>query len=1481
MTTLQARQKPSFDGYSVAEQILNDPESWRRESGRDWASSSDRGSDDEFTPGAGPFGGLRTGKRKPRPPSFTLKPFHKKFNLMPVNEPSPIPPSNVTTPSSVYKSPPGSAPESPFDIEKIYGIDVDDIYGDIYGSDEDVDDLPLVQSRSGWTGVAEQEAFDRSKALARLLESSKTVTAEVTELVEQRLSLLLGQPNIFRAFATPQDVEFELEGEMFTPATGLATESFIPSPPSSYSTASDCAANSTRLSLKHGLRVSTTKTTTTTVIAVKTPSTSSSVGVAIISAVSQTSGYSIFDLYGTPKASPDRVPKSAGLVPSPPNTSRNLVPKTSLPTTTTFSVTSSQPPPAPASAFAAQFSITSLRSDQSKIIELPTESTAKIPPTLSIVTSVPSRLAYQQKATKKDVAPLMFSKKGKSNASGKNSPRPLPKLPRSLTPPPAVPPLPSSVTSVPIPPVPELPTNEAMEGASTQPRRDIRKWAVKAAHSSSPPRRLSDEPLLPLPQTEETTPDTTPEDSAEKTNMTVPSIDVQGVSQGEEHVTTDQEKEDETRQPRSENRMKTGKLRSVTPPPRGSRPQKKKSGLSPVPPLPTSVKSPLLSPSKELTPVSGDVANTTTSNLPSSSTLSPFLASSPFPGPSSVSSASSFPSPSAFPLPPPSVPSTVEQNEASASVQDVPVVTLTTDHVPKPVQVDERAERKLSLDNLIKLLDNKGKGSAAAVEPPVIHVSTEAENKGSSISAAPVSNEGTVVAQAEEASGTRKPSNSRTPSLVVSTASVADIVEQAYASGIPPVDDNSPEVMLLRADSLKRRENAPVSPTSHGRSHSDVVGSKPKKALRHSRSAVQLGSKASISNLASLFQHDVPLPDRSLLSRRTPGSSVDERPLVADAFTKVDVAPSPKVASPNTQRRGAGDEGLASWKPPSTWGSSPTTTQAPSSFTRPERPQRALSRIPSEILTVGASAIGRSLEVPASSRPLSRSSSASATLMPSPVSAEKPALSPSPAVKEISRAQTPVPSSNTLTVDVPPRRAITPTPPTPSATPSRAHRRSVSEKIPESTTTAFVAKRERRRAPTPTPAERRLLAELPASSKDTPAPSEMQASGSSGRQRRGPTPPPLDRRPLRSVDMPLPPLPTSVVSNMASPRSTPTHSPKPSADGRTEVTRRVLTPTPSDRKASLDNLPPVPSIPQSTSDGTSPARQEPRRVPAPTLIGRSRSATVSVPQGAPVLPLPSALKPSHRATPTHSPNASIDDRRRRSPTPLGSRPPSDMPAVPAVPVPDASVLARRMRKPSISASSRAAHTSSGVSIDSGYESSSSMKRFAQPTVSSSAKLRELAGPGVVPPPVPPKSESRGRVKFRQDSPPRGSRGRSVPREERSIESRSQKEELRGRERPSSPTRGRGRSVGRPDEDIRAAPISSSSRSRSVGPARAEVTSKTRKRTSSLSVAPPPLPSSRLMVPELPSRAPSPSGSMIRGRVSPFPTYKLSSSLTAF
>ncbi|KAK1230581.1 hypothetical protein PQX77_006318 [Marasmius sp. AFHP31] len=1466
---------PSFDGYSVAEQILNDPESWRRESGRDWASSSDRGSDDEFTLGAGPFGGLRTGKRKPRPPSFTLKPFHKKFNLMPVNEPSPIPPSNVSTPNSMYKSPPGSAPESPFDIEKIYGIDVDDIYGDIYGTDEDVD-LPLVQSRSGWTGVAEQEAFDRSKALARLLESSKTVTAEVTELVEQRLSLLLGQPNIFRAFATPQDVEFELEGEMFTPATGLATGSFVPSPPSSYST--DRAPNSTRLSLKHGLRVSTAKTTTTTVIAVKTPSTSSSMGVAIISAVSQTSGYSIFDLYGTPKASPDRLPKSAGLVPSPPNTSRNLVPKTSLPTTTTFSAISSQSPPAPASAFAAQFSMTSLRSDQSKIIELPTESTAKIPPTLSIVTSVPSRLAYQQKATKKDVAPLMISKKGKSTASGKSSPRPLPKLPRSLTPPPAVPPLPSSVTSVPIPPVPVLLTNEAMEGANSQPRRDIRKGAVKAVRSPSPPRRLSDEPLPPLPQKEETKTDTATEKAAEKVNMTVPSIDVQVVSQDEVNVTTGQE-EDETRQPRSESRMKTGKLRSITPPPRGSRPQKKKkSGLSPVPPLPTSIKSPLLSPSKELTPVSGDVANTTTSNLPSSSTLSPFLASSPFSGPSPVSSTGSFPSPSAFPLPPPSVPSTSEQTEPSASVQDVPAATLTTDHVPEPVQVDERAERKLSLDNLIKLLDNKGKGSSVAVivEPPVIHVSTEAENEGPSISAVPASDEGTADAQSQEESVTRKPSNSRTPSLIVSTASVADIVEQAYASGIPPVDDNSPEVMLLRADSLKRRENTLVSPTSHGRSHSDVVGRKPKKSLRHSRSAVQLGSKASISNLASLFQRDVPLPNRSLLSRRAP--SVDERPLVADAFTKVDVAPSPKVSSPNTQSRGAGDEGLASWKPPSTWGTSPTTTQAPSSFTRPERPQRALSRIPSEILTVGASAIGQSLEVPSSSRPLSRSSSASATLMPSPVSA----VSPSSTVRETSRAQTPVPSSSTLTVDVPPRRAITPTPSTPSATPSRTHRRSVSEKIPESTT-SVVAKRERRRAPTPTPAERRLLAELPAPSKDTPAPSEMQASGSSGRQRRGPTPPPLDRRPMRSADMPLPPLPTSIMSNMASPRSTPTHSPKPSADGRTEVTRRALTPTPSDRKASLDNLPRVPSVPQSTSEGASSARQEARRVPAPTLIGRSRSATVSVSQGAPVLPLPSALKPSHRATPTHSPNASIDDRRRRSPTPSGSRPPSDMPAVPVVPVPDASVLAKRIRKPSISASSRAEHTSSGMSTDSGYESSSSMKRFAQPTVSSSAKLRELAGPSVVPPPVPPKSESRGRVKFRQDSPPRGSRGRSVPREERSMESRPQKEELRGRERPSSPTRGRGRSVGRPDEDVRAAPISSSSRSRSVGPARVEATLKTRKRTSSLSVAPPPLPSSRLGVPELPSRAPSPSGSMIRGRVSPFPvaTYKLSSSLTAF
>ncbi|KAL0579715.1 hypothetical protein V5O48_002279 [Marasmius crinis-equi] len=1517
--TLQARPMHP-DEFSVAEQILNDPNSWRRESGRDWAS--DRSSDDDVTPGAGPSGGLRTGKRKPRPPSFTLKPFNKKFNLLPVNEASPNPPSNVSTPMSMHKSPlpPNSAPESPFDIEKVYGLDLDDIYGD--GEDAE---LPLVLSQAGWSGVADEEGFDRTKALARLLESSKSITAEMTELVEQRLSILLGQGNIFRAFATPEDLEFELEG--ITPATGIATGSFVvSSPPSTSSTQSNLLA--AKRSPPLALRDNAPFHTTTTVITVKTPSTSSTsstpspVSVTILSAVSASSAYSILDFYGTPKRSP--APSSRL------SNSQSQVPKTSHPATTTFS-TSTQLPSAPRSAVAATFSLTKIKTnipllpkDSPRIIELadgPESTLGQKPPKLSIVTTVPSRLAYKQKAMNKEVAPLTVSKKGRSAVNGQASPRPLPRLPRSLTPPPAVPPLPATLTSAPVPPVPELPTGMTTKSVSSvsqvadpssRSRIPVRKQLAQAKRARSPPRKPSKEPLPPLPQKVTDEAPVRPDSETDGNSLEAQAGEAPVPRQGEKDLgskTGGEEEEQgiDTRQSRSETRTKAGKLRSVTPPPRGSRPQKRKPGVSPVPPLPSAVISPLPpmpSSNKEVTSPSGDVVVVTPSDP--SSTSSPLPAGQPLSGLTPASSSGSFPSPSMFPLPPAFVQPSTQQAEVLASSEVIPTVTERESiTVGSKMEGDDRNAHKLSMDNLIKLLDGGRKHTAPATEPPVIQVSAVAEKDGLSIPGEVVPSDAHVedtLTQSSQSSGEAVSPKKGTASdqerkLCLRRVLLTSWNKATYTKGIPPVDNTSPEVVLLRADSLERRESTAASPTSHARSHSDVAGVKPRKSLRHARSAVQLGSKASITNLASLFQKDVPLPDRSLLGRRTP--SVDARPLVADAFKNADGiiarGPSPVPAA----LRPSGD-GPSTWKPPSTWGGA---AQARSVSPAPERPQRSLSRIPSAILSMGGSVTRPTLEVPSSSRPLSRSSSASAVslqLTPSPASAKRESA-PSPIIERsasISRAHSPALGSNGLSKDAPSPRAVTPMLST--SAPRRTHQRSSSEKLPEGTV-SMLAKRERRRAPTPTPSERAAW-----SSTDLPGPLPGDGTPTGIQARRAPTSTSTDRRPAPSADAPSLLAPKSILANPTSPLSTPSHSPKPSilelpesGEPAKREARRVPTPTPSSRKRSPSVAHvPVPSISQSTSQVPPSSDREVRGAPTPTLPGRSRSGSIRVPHAAPAPPLPSALKVSSRSTPTHSPNPSFDrpsdDRLRRAPTPSGSRTPSD---TPNVPLPDASVLARRLRKSSISAATRSEYTASSASTDSGYESST--KRFAQPTMSSSAKLKQpsmdVPSQGgrsrtvgfVDAPPLPPKSESRGRVKAREDSPPRETRGRSRPRqvgEERSVGTRTlaYEDEPRGRdkERPSSPTRGRGRSVGRPDVDARVAPVAPSARSRSVGPARAETVARTRKRTSSLSVAPPPLPGAKLTVPKLPSRAPSPAGSIIRGRMSPFPVAA-PASLTAF
>ncbi|KAG7085777.1 hypothetical protein E1B28_003318 [Marasmius oreades] len=1629
--TTPANKMGSLEEFSAAEHIFNDPNSWRRESGRDWAS------EDDSTPSAAPSDGLRS-KRKPKPPSFTLKPFTKGL-ILPVNEPTPY---NVSTPGSVYLSPLllTSAPESPFDLERVYGLD----FEDIYGLDSD---SPLVKSESGWTGLADKEVFERSQILARLIETSKNITSEMSELVKQRVSIISGQGTIFRAFPTPNGFEFDFEGgDFLTPDAGIATGGFAYSSPGSiYSSTSDQTSTKhpTRPSLKKGLRISTTTgTTTTTVISIDSPSNKSSPGITIVSAVSTSTPYSILDFYETSPVTTEKSPKTTGLLTSSSqarhSSSQSIVPKTSHPTATTFSTPTVPSPSAGSrSAATATFSLTKvttidyfLSNDSAKIIELPEDiglggaPLNKKPPSLSIVTSVPSRPAYQGNAMVKEITPLMVTKKETkhSESRGQASPRPLPKVPRTLTPPPPVPALPTFTT---VPPVSELPSGTSHKAPSSvsskiarlsttgsQSRPPTRKRSAQASRPRSPPAVLLTEPLPSPPQLklshEDSKADSITEVLRKGRTLGLPfnhtPLPTEGDNVSTLGVKTESkvgQKKDEKalpsdpRESTSQNRMRIAK-RSATPPPRGSRSQKKRHGLSPVPsPLPSGAglafesgssitAVPLPSLTDELT------ASSSTEVIPST-----LLAALPPPPSPTSSSGSTYPSPSLFPLPP-AVVSRIDPSNLQCEPLATDDVAATNIQASAASVTEIAGDAHSSSGSLVTVVkgqrdDEEGGGGTTGhvADPPVIHI-TVVNGKGSpstsvpDLTHVPPLPSSRNVEEALESAQVRDVSKARNASLIVSTASVADLVKNAYAHGIPPVDENSPEVVLLRADSPKRltsesqgtanelsssrtwrtvrharstsrlnsteslartslnsTSNSEISRTRSVSDH-DLLddGSQVKRGntLRHSRSAVQLGlSKVPFTKLGSLFERDILLPDRSLLERRTRGNSVDDRPLVTDAFEPV----GNDVRTTTLQTSSERQDGSFTWRKPSTGGLQSATTgnsSSPSiSVSKPEwQPHSKTLRIPSEILSVRGSTNSSEMGVASLSRP---ESSGSLQSNPFPALVEKKESVGIPVVKESigvspragdipADGVTPAQTSAFLPVAVPPARSLTPVsfgklPLEPTFASSRTHRRSVSEKLPQSTI-SLLTTREQRRALTPMqtiPVRSTSVGALVATSPSTAATTSttpMHRSKSSidedpvrnsspwARQvRHAPVPtadaliPPVPI-PTASTYMPLPshPKPTDTIS-----RSTPTHSPKPPIES---IRRRAPTPTPSDRKRlPSDALPPVPStvhLPSTIPQSVPLQMEEVKRAPTPSSLTRSRLVSTAF-KDLPLPPVPSGVK----NTPI---DWSADDRVRRTRTPSGSTSSNN---VPGINVPDATLLARRYRKPSISAESRSANAPSWPSLSSSSTTSggseSSARRFAQPTVSSSAKLKqgtsssavptsEVLGSGtssynvlgskVQPPPLPPKAELRGRVRARLESPMSGGRARSVPRkareggnfvEQASLPSSYEDEVVRrGRGRPSSPTRERGRSGG-PNADGREIRRSLYARSRSVGPTSAEQVVKARKRTSSLSVAPPPVPNSSLLLPgRSPSRVPSPSYDIIRGRVSPFPvTPTLSSS----
>ncbi|KAK7045952.1 hypothetical protein VNI00_006947 [Paramarasmius palmivorus] len=1462
MSVLTLSSPKHFNKFSAAERIFNDPGSWGLEARKEWVpNSSLNDSDDDIYDiyAAGPSqtpprknetqrSGDGSRKRKSKPPAFKLKPFTHKHHLMPINDAS-LPTSDSSSSDSLFDSPdPKSTPESS-DSEKV--------------EDSDEGSLVVTKSRTKWAGVPEDVGLDQHQSLAQLLESSTSITAE---LFEQRMSILWSQGNIFRAFPTPKDVDFG--DDLISPETGIATSSFIVSSPKgqhSLTTSSSRVAirSSRSSSLKIPLRISTTTTTTTkTVISVNTPS---PVSVTVITGSS--SAYSIFELYGAspysdgftpaeksklPKTSlPNHTMFEAISHPPLPNSKSILAPKTSHPTTTTFQ-TSSRPPFSPHTSFTAMFSAKFTRTtflsegemmpppkSSSQIVELPESVSVSVPrpkkepPALRIETSVPSRLELKSRLVK-EVGPTVSSKK---STGGMKSPgiRPLPQPPRSITPPPPVPSLPrlakAGAVSVP-PPVPSLPsvakeTASQFKGTASSisavpaSRIPTRKPSARL-RSRSPPRAAPD---IPLPR---------------------PSV---GTTV-------------ETRQSRTTKATDKSRLRSTTPPPRGSRAPKK---LPPVPKLPDLGVATASTADESRSPSQPDEKMSTSSAVSASTEehSSPSIQSSDGHALSqSLSEVMALLSQSPLPSHPSSPHQMVVPEAAGTPTPEVPEVPTAEPILPKVPAVDKPAvAAPLNVSTSELACDLPSSKLPALLEvipptpivPPVPNVLVAKENvsPGPSLPIAGVAEANTTLRPVHKRSpssgrlsATDVPnpdasilalrSRRRTASFAAGTSSsrLSDAVRLTASQQVNadvPNDKLSSKLLSPSRESGRVMSPSRIESPSRGRDEQPVVSQvvptdidapETRKALRHARSAGMLvppgdASKVlkSSPSVESLFDHDAAVSNHSLSAKRTVKKMPSTEGLSVDQVSAVVTTKDAK--------------GPSAWKPPLTWNvaRSPNFSLPPIIPLRsPQRPKQN-EDLPMQTLDLSA--------------PDSK-------LSPHPSPTHKPAFS----IEQFSQAD----ASASSRVSAGAQPSVSKTPKSDSA--------GSLDELPEDVVAALTRLGVRRRPsqkPTSNSSERSSTdasASDKTASLDTPKRTSAEnadSAASNGAQpkthtpassveklpestisslakrerRRAPTPTPSDRIPLPS-DIPLPPLPPSH-------RGSPSHTPK----------------------ASVDKPP-----------GFDIALAKMKRPPTPVLSSKTDVMTdVSLP------PLPAGVAVTKvKPHSTRSPNVSIDGQTReyrRAPTPTHSRSPSalsDLP-IPPVPIPDASILQRR-RKPSISRSERPSF--------SGVESES--RRFAQPTMSSAAKSISKRT-SVVPAPIDTStiSNSRGYAMT-----PSRSRSVAAGLSERRVPSDlppplPPKDERRGRApvRTSSPSRDRGRSV---DRSVAASDRSEtfaakSARSRSVGPSReGEVLTRTRKRTSSLSAGAPPLPSASLASSPVPP-IPSPH---IRGRVSPFPMARSAS-----
>uniref|UniRef100_A0A0W0F183 Uncharacterized protein n=1 Tax=Moniliophthora roreri TaxID=221103 RepID=A0A0W0F183_MONRR len=1513
-----------FDNFSAAERIFNDPGSWglnERKERRPTGSLNDRDAINDRNAAGPSQTSLRkktstrrsdtARKRKSKPPAFTLKPFTHKHHLMPVND---GPTSDSSTPrssDSLFDSPPPeSTPESSLDSEK---------------GESGKSSLLMAKPRTKWTGVPEDVILDQSQSLAQLLESSTSITAE---LFEQRMSILWSQGNIFRAFPTPKDVDFGSEGDdLISPETGIATSSFIVSSPQGHhsfstSNSSRVAIRSSRSSsLKIPLRISTTTTTTTTtVISLNSPS---PVSVTVITGSS--SAYSLLELYG---ASPlvdgfspfekSKVPKTslpnttmfeAISHPPLPGSKAIAAPKTSHPTTTTFHA-SLKPPFSPHASVTAKLSAKFTRTSftqgaegvfplrsSAKIVELSDNPPVSIPlpkkelPSLRIETSVPSRLDMKNNALKEIRSVQVPSKK---SLVALKSPgiRPLPQPPRNDIPPP-VPSLPQTAradmppaakvkTSAPsVPPVPSLPeaVSSRSAGMATSTSNTSRIPTRKASarlRSRSPPRAT---PTVPPP---------------------LPNV---GKAQ------------DRRSRPKTTD---ASRLRSTTPP-RCSRTPKK---LPPVPKLPDVG-------AKEATQSGSgsqpDGNSTEAGNLPKAlfeaRSISPSKPSDSLPAPQLPSEVLSLPQPSdsspspfsyqmvaieaagtsitnavAFFTPEPNV-------RRDEPVRDKPAVPKVT--IPSAQVEDATAPKSLALLEIIpptpiippssNILVDKG----PTVMPPLpslpsipavdnvyqpsatlrpVHKRAPSSGRLSATDHVPNPDASVLALRSRRrtASFAAGTTSSRLSDAVLPSSMNRESSAIGQVSTLKPDDKLRSSKLLspLGAAEHVSPLSGTVTPTRELDTQADSVDQA--KTLKHVRSADMLGLSGEASktlrptpSIEKLFDRDTTVPDRSLLARRTmkrkPSIDAASTKNVSDGFVASEVvAPlMPKMPSPSIAKDVG--RGLSSWKAPSTWSvlSSDALKILPAPLRSPQRPKTNDSAADLPLQTSEVSTGN-----PTSPRPSSTHTPAS--------SIEKMPQANSASLKEHERnvSSSTVNSSTRGSTSITTTRTATSPMASSTATKKTGSSESLDD-LPEEVLAALARLGVRRRLSqkpvsnvsdaspkvassspenkasssditSTTPAEgtdlRALASGVPPhthtpSSSVEKLPEGTLSSQAKRERRRAQTPPPSNRNPAAVSDMPIPPLPTSH-------RSSPTHTPKLSSD-----------------------KPP----------GFDIALR--RRAPTPIQFSRVDSA--------PDIPLPPLPAPKALSNLTHSPQASIDVRTgreyKRAPTPAHSRTPSalsDLP-VPPVPLPDASVLQRRVRKPSISSSSRSEYTSAVSNV---VESVSASKRFAQPTMSSAAKSVSKRTSGV---PLPPLDTSSviGGSQHRHAATPSRLKSTTSGDMRRPVNALPPplppKDERRGRTqaRPSSPSRDRGRSVGRSAAvGLTETFASRSARSRSVGPSRdGEVLTRTRKRTSSLSAAvPPPLPS-RSLAPSPVPPVPSPSAqSVVRGRVSPFPMARSTS-----